>query len=323
MITPSYGLTATERVLPNFVLDWTTGLAQDGVDVARAGAATFIGSDGLIQSASADTQRIDYSTGAAGLLIENSRVNLLLNSETLSTQIAMVSAVAYTFSFYGTGEVVLSGAHSAIVTGTGAYPTRTTLTFTPTAGALTLTVSGTVEFAQLEAGAFPTSYIPTTTAAVTRNADVATVTGTNFSDFYNAAEGAFAVQCSTYNISATRTIAAVKDSGTSDYLLMRILSAGRASARVLDGGVEQSAFSINSIYANNVAATLALAYKADNTNIAASATLSVDDTSGTIPTVDRLEIGSFVGVNSLNGHISKLMYWPQRLTNAEIQAFSK
>ena len=37
--------------------------------------------------------------------------------------------------------------------------------------------------AQAEAGAFTTSYIPTTTAAVTRAADSATITGTNFSSW--------------------------------------------------------------------------------------------------------------------------------------------
>jgi hypothetical protein len=43
--------------------------------------------------------------------------------------------------------------------------------------------------AQLEAGAFATSYIPTTTTALTRNADAASMTGTNFSDWFNASEG--------------------------------------------------------------------------------------------------------------------------------------
>jgi len=43
--------------------------------------------------------------------------------------------------------------------------------------------------AQLEAGAFPTSYIPTTTATATRAADVASITGTAFSSFYNQTQG--------------------------------------------------------------------------------------------------------------------------------------
>ncbi len=43
--------------------------------------------------------------------------------------------------------------------------------------------------AQLETGSFPTSYIPTTAAAVTRSADSASITGTNFSRWYNQSEG--------------------------------------------------------------------------------------------------------------------------------------
>ena len=41
---------------------------------------------------------------------------------------------------------------------------------------------------QVEAGAFPTSYIPTTTATVTRAADVASMTGTNFSSWFNGSK---------------------------------------------------------------------------------------------------------------------------------------
>ena len=42
---------------------------------------------------------------------------------------------------------------------------------------------------QLEAGAFPTSYIKTQASQVTRSADSASMTGANFSDWYNPSEG--------------------------------------------------------------------------------------------------------------------------------------
>ena len=53
--------------------------------------------------------------------------------------------------------------------------------------------------AQFEAGAFATSYIPTSGSAVTRNADVATMTGTNFSDWFNASAGTFFIETNARN----------------------------------------------------------------------------------------------------------------------------
>ena len=99
-------------------------------------------------------------------LIEKCRTNLVLNSATLVTQNVTVVAAPYTLSIFGTGSVVLSGVAIATLTGTGAA-NRVSLTFTPTAGTLTLTVAGSVTSAQLETGDIATDYIPTTAAAVT------------------------------------------------------------------------------------------------------------------------------------------------------------
>jgi hypothetical protein len=327
MITPSYGLTATERVLPSFVLDWTTGLVQSTVDVTRAGVATFVGSNGLIQSATADTQRIDYSTGTAGLLVEESGTNVLLNSlidgTSLATQSVTVTAATTTLSFYGTGTVVLSGAHSATVVGAGAYPTRTTLTFIPSAGVLTLTITGTVQFAQLEAGALSTSFIPTEATAVTRNADSPVVDGTNFSDFFNATEGTFVFEGSLYAFQAGKAHLTLR-SDTSNFMRIRTAPSGSISVRfeVTDGGVSQVALTPSTINVSDFAEVFA--YKENDFAVAVGRGTVLTDTSATVPTVDEMFIGRTVaGVTQYNGLVRKILYYPQRLINAEIQAFSK
>lgn len=59
--------------------------------------------------------------------------------------------------------------------------------------------------AQLEAGAFATSYIPTTTTSLTRNADVVTMTGANFSSWYNVGAGSWYIQTNARNATTILT----------------------------------------------------------------------------------------------------------------------
>jgi hypothetical protein len=86
------------------------------------------------------------------------RRNILVGTATLATQTRVVTAAQHTLSFRGTGTVTLTGAStSGPLVGTGADDI-VSLTFTPTAGNLTLTVLGTVNDAQLELGAVRTAY---------------------------------------------------------------------------------------------------------------------------------------------------------------------
>lgn len=144
----------------------------------RSSIASYFDRFGNMQYADIDEPRIDYDpfTGECkGLLIEGSNANLFLYSDTPATQDITVTADIHTVSFYGTGSIVLSGAAEATVVGAGTFPTRTVYTFTPTAGVLTLTVSGDVQKVQLEQYNFATSYIPTYASPITRGFDVAHV----------------------------------------------------------------------------------------------------------------------------------------------------
>lgn len=93
-----------------------------------------------------------------GVVPSRGRVNILNATATLATQTRPVTAAQHTLSFRGTGTVTLTGASTAgPLVGTGANDI-VSLTFTPTAGNLTLTVSGTVNDAQLELGAARGTY---------------------------------------------------------------------------------------------------------------------------------------------------------------------
>ena len=161
------------------------------LDMFRNTTATRINEFGIREIVPANTVRIDYSNGKPCFLIEPQRTNLVYPSATATTQVRAVTAVVRTLSFYGTGTVTLSGAFSGSLVGTGAN-NRVSLTFTPTAGNLTLTVDGSVTDWQLEAGSNATSYIPTVTGSVTRNGDSAYKS--NISDLIGQTEGSIYVE---------------------------------------------------------------------------------------------------------------------------------
>ena len=111
-----------------------------------------------------------------GLLIEEARTNQLLNSTAPATQTTgALAASAQTLWVNGSGSAALTNGTATGCTGTATNGTP--VTFTPTAGTCTVTVTGSLNAFQLEAGAFGTSLIVTAGATATRAGDNVTVTG--------------------------------------------------------------------------------------------------------------------------------------------------
>ena len=288
----------------------------------RASSATFVGSNGLIQSAGNNVARFDHNPvtlACKGLLIEESRTNLVFPSETLATQTRTVTAVAHTLSFYGTGTVVLSGVAIATVTGTGSYPTRTTLTFTPTAGNLILTVTGSVTQAQLEAGAFATSYIPTVASTVVRSADVCSITGSAFAGFYNNNQGTIMTAASANGFTSTNNAIWGIESGTTIVarVFHRVAQTNRLSSQISAASLTPTVNynSTNVVYKSALAADINGAdYVIDGTQIP-------DSYAGSSLSADNLKFTGMSGSTS-NTTISSFRYYEKRLPVAKLQTIT-
>jgi hypothetical protein len=189
--------------------------------------------------------------------------------------------------------------------------------------------------AQLEVGTTATSYIPTTSAQVTRSADVssssaatrpadnAVITGTNFSSWYRQDEGTiFAKANTTSELNSAKSVIGFDDTTALNRLYL------------------SKKYDLNSIfelgiYANNIGQTFLLqlvtvellnsfsfSYKVNDIAFVANSSSVSTDTSAIIPNVNRLVIGNLVGGSPLSGHIAKIAYYPKRLSNTELQGLT-
>ena len=370
----------------------------------RASTATFVGSDGLIQSAAVNAARFDHdpiTLACKGLLIEESRTNLLARSEEFNQAVwqklrvsitadAVASPFgtnladkliedsmnsthllyrlinsgslsAHTFSVFakagerdfvflhcadnfaanssayfnlstGTLGTVGAGATASIVPlNNGWYRCSITATTTSTAnngvyiqpaavnGSASYTGDGTsgiyIWGAQLEAGSFATSYIPTTTASVVRSADVCSITGSAFTSFWNRFAGTCVVGVGSSLGSAPRFV-----SNLAATRAVEIYGVANIDFYEASGGQEvRIASSVT--YPNK----LGLAYAINDYQSAYNGVLGGSDTNtgGTIPNATELHIGNLGGTsNRLTGHIQSIRYFKKRLSNQKLQTLT-
>lgn len=180
--------------------------------------------------------------------------------------------------------------------------------------------------AQLEAGAFPTSYIPTTSATVTRNADVATMTGTNFSSWFNPSQGTLFGDVKMIATTNSGPVAF----GISDGSNANAFYGGQTiptAVRPLGlryNSTDQAFPSITTTVTNGYEYKFAGSYSFNDVRGASNNVLATADTSAIMPLgVTQASIGALYGATQgLSGTIKKLAYYPTRLTNAQLQALT-
>lgn len=198
----------------------------------------------------------------------------------------------------------------------------------PTTGDNTVTYTGNgfsgiyIWGAQLEAGAFPTSYIPTVASQVTRAADSAVMTGANFSSWYRPDEGSLFGEFSQYSSASPNNqwVAALTDGTTNNYI-GALTNPSSYRCLIVSGGATQASI-INGTVTANTSTRGSLAYKANDFAATSSGAVSIGDTSGVVPMVSQFTIGSVNSGSPINGTIRKIAYYPVRVTNAQLQALT-
>jgi hypothetical protein len=181
--------------------------------------------------------------------------------------------------------------------------------------------------AQLEQGSFPTSYIPTSGSTATRTPDNASITGSNFSSWYNPTEWTLMIAARrnySGNFLAFPNLARIWDGtinnniafyGAKDSPQLTNFSIG-------SGGVNQTPY-----VAINVPTTsqfkMIQALKKNDSTFGGNGTLTTTDTSVEMPVgVNQLLIGMGIG-NYWGGTISQLTYYPSRLPDNQLINLTK
>jgi len=177
--------------------------------------------------------------------------------------------------------------------------------------------------AQLEAGSFATSYIPTVASQVTRNADSASMLGDNFYTWYNPNQGTLSAEVTPYAVAANTLITSFDDGSSANRILIWGTSSGSATRyEVRAGAVTQVNESAASTLIANATTKAAAAYKVNDFAFSVNGGAAVLDGVGTVPAVNKLNIGGITGASLPTGTIRRIGYYSTRLPNSTLQALT-
>jgi hypothetical protein len=212
----------------------------------------------------------------------------------------------------------VTGASRFCAVGFAAAATGNTIN---TDGNVTFTAAGTeavlIWGAQLEAGAFATSYIPTIASTVTRSADVATITGSLFSQWYNAAAGSYIVEGS--SLQAPGVLQSFIQDGN-----ITLATNGVGNLSLYNGSTYAGLSTPVTVGSSIFKAGFGYIAGASASAISANAGAATTFTSPQLPAQTSFGIGTAVtgggsGARNINGHIRSIRYVPVRAADFQLQ----
>lgn len=188
----------------------------------------------------------------------------------------------------------------------------------------TVTVGRTIYVwgAQAEVGAsatFVTSYIPTTTAAVTRQPDIAVMTGTNFSSWYRQGVGTFIAEFELLSASGTRPILSADSNATAERIFL-FGSGADPKLTINDGGVMQADLDLGTLAAG-APFKIGGSFAANDVAGCFDGGTVFTDLAATMPTPTQLRLGS-EGTNYLNGWLRRVKFYIIAKSDSELAALT-
>ena len=186
-------------------------------------------------------------------------------------------------------------------------------------GAINYTGNGTsgifIWGAQLEVGSYPTSYIPTTSASVTRNADVISKTG--ISSLIGQTEGVVFTDFICDGFEDYGTPLSINDGTASNYIWLTTFANGNIRAEVYNGSVQASITYTGGVVGQRY--KVAFAYKQNDFVMYVNGTQIGADASGNVPpSLSRIDYNLVNNWSLALLNVNASALWKTRLTNTQL-----
>ena len=173
--------------------------------------------------------------------------------------------------------------------------------------------------AQLEAGSYATSYIPTNGSTVTRSADVANNSGN--ADLFNDSEGVLYAEIAALADDGTSRRISLSDASTSDTVEILLQNTGRVDYQVKSGNSFQGGgfFNLTQTQCNKIA----VKYKTNDMALWVNGYERSTDTSVNTPIgLSELAFDNGGGAADFYGKAKELAVFKEALTDAELESLT-